>query len=133
MHENTKSLGRAGTVVRAAVTTAFSFLLGAGEYVANEGKGYLARTVLLGDDVELRSEGELAPVGARPDEATLRIRGSKTDQLNVGSVRTHHATGDEGGLCPALPWRKCARRFRSVSTAAPRPRCRCFDGQTALC
>jgi len=58
-----------------------------------------------------RVGGELACGAAAPDEATLRVHGSKTDQLNVGTVRTHHATEDPLGLCPVRALAEMRREF----------------------
>ena len=87
-------LGDAGRATRAAITTGFFFLLRSGEYLGSSDRGWDQRTILLGRDVEFRKNGALAPPGVEPDEVTIRIRGSKTDQLNAGEVRNHFRSGD---------------------------------------
>ena len=93
VQETSGTHGDYGLVLRAALNTGYFFLLRAGEYVATKGQGWNPRTMLLGRDVEFRREGKLAPLGSDPDEVTIRIRGSKTDQLNVGEVRNHLKSG----------------------------------------
>lgn len=98
---NTLDPGKAdGAVLLAALETAWNFLLRASEYVRHPGKAPDRNKVLRGCDVSLQRAGVPCGLGEEPDEIVLRILGTKVDQLNVGQVRNHYATGDGTWLCP---------------------------------
>jgi hypothetical protein len=77
----------------AAINTAWFFLLRAGEYLQHNGRSWDYGKVLTGADIELRKGGNHLSAGEVPDEVVIRIRGSKTDQYNVGQVRNHFLSG----------------------------------------
>jgi len=80
----------------AAVMVAFFFLLRASEYLVTN-KTWSLERVTHGEDVEARAGGERVSSFAGADECVLHIKGSKTDQYNVGTVRNQYAT--EAPLC----------------------------------
>ena len=51
-----------------------------------------------------------ADVEVYPDRVTVRIRGSKTDQYNLGCIRTQHESGD-AGVCPVQAFRELFAAF----------------------
>ena len=52
-----------------------------------------------GEDNILRKAGKPADQAADADEVLLRVRGSKTDQLNEGQPRNHSRVGNGKELC----------------------------------
>ena len=80
------------TVVYTAVVTGFFYLLRSSEYLYLDGVGFDDKKAVRGEDAQL--------VG---DRLTLRIRGSKTDQYNLGCVRSQHRSGDDL-VCPVRAW-----------------------------
>ena len=94
-------------------------MLRAGEYVQHPGKPWDYNKVICGVDVEFRVKGRVCKDDEEPDEMTLRIRGSKVDQLNVGQVRNHYATDEELCVVKAM-WqmrKKLPHRFGKGSEA----------------
>ncbi|CAK0861117.1 unnamed protein product [Prorocentrum cordatum] len=85
-------------VIWAAIVTAFFFLLRASEYLLQDGRSWSFERVLHGEDVEPRKDGKRVPSFQDADEMVIYIKGSKTDQLNVGTVRNHYRAGTT--LCP---------------------------------
>ncbi|CAK0827211.1 unnamed protein product [Prorocentrum cordatum] len=85
-------------VIWAAILTAFFFLLRASEYLLQDGRSWSFERVLHGEDVEPRKAGKRVPSFQDADEMVIYIKGSKTDQLNVGTVRNHYRAGTT--LCP---------------------------------
>ncbi|CAK0837287.1 unnamed protein product [Prorocentrum cordatum] len=85
-------------VIWAAVVTAFFFLLRASEYLLQGGSSWSFERVLHGEDVGPRKEGKRVASFQDADEMVIYIKGSKTDQLNVGTVRNHYRAGTT--LCP---------------------------------
>ncbi|CAK0834605.1 unnamed protein product, partial [Prorocentrum cordatum] len=85
-------------VIWAAIVMAFFFLLRASEYLLQDGRSWSFERVLHGEDVEPRRAGKRVPNFRDADEMVIYIKGSKTDQLNVGTVRNHYRAGTS--LCP---------------------------------
>ncbi|CAK0889362.1 unnamed protein product [Prorocentrum cordatum] len=85
-------------VIWAAIVTAFFFLLRASEYLLPDGRSWSFERVLHGEDVEPKKEGKRVASFQDADEMVIYIKGSKTDQLNVGTVRNHYRAGTS--LCP---------------------------------
>ena len=83
----------------AMVNLGWHFLLRSAEYLPQgEGGGASWSRVLHGVDVEPRRNGKRAACFRDADEIVIYIKGSKTDQYNVGTTRNHHRAG--GLLCP---------------------------------
>ncbi|CAK0852766.1 unnamed protein product [Prorocentrum cordatum] len=85
-------------VIWAAIVTALFFLLRASEYLLQDGRSWSFERVLQREDVEPRKAGKRVPSFQDADEMVIYIKGSKTDQLNVGTVRNHYRAGTT--LCP---------------------------------
>ncbi|CAK0871294.1 unnamed protein product, partial [Prorocentrum cordatum] len=85
-------------VIWAAIVTAFFFLLRASEYLLQGGRSWSFERALRGEDIEPRKAGKRVPSFQDADEMVIYIKGSKTDQLNVGTVRNHYRAGTT--LCP---------------------------------
>ena len=98
--------------VWAAINTGWHFLLRSSEYLPNPGA--LLSKVMLGTDVVPRRDGKAVRWFSSADEVMIHIKGSKTDQYNVGTVRNHFATS--GPLCIVGAFRELERlapgRFR---------------------
>ena len=103
-----KMAGAAGTaevddmfnrvVIFAAVLTAFSFLLRAGEY-CNSGGVDLERFIR-GKDVAVKNDGFPVKPGEAADEIDLQFRKAKTDQEAFGATRSQFKfDGVASGLC----------------------------------
>ena len=85
-----------------------------------------------GCDVSLCKGGENCPAAEKPEEVVVRIKGSKTDQYNIGEVRNHWASGDAEGLCPVEALRNLRRHFPQRFEDGPEstpPLFRKADGQ----
>ena len=117
---------RTDTVLWSGVNTAFFFLLRASEWCAHdEAAGPDLAKVLTGDDVTLNE---------REGYVTIRIRGSKTDQYNLGCVRTVHASGD-GEICVVKALTALFRQFperRQGGTESYKPLFRLPSGAMLL-
>ena len=88
-------------VLWAALLLGFFFLLRVGEYLApetvdNRKKG------LRGSDLIPWKDGLPVTTFRQADEVVLRIRGSKTDQLNEGHVKNHFRSGSDLCVIEAL-------------------------------
>jgi hypothetical protein len=86
-------------VLWSSICTGWFFLLRSGEYLRHPGRPWDFKKVLCGRDVELRLQGRACELHEEPDEVIIRIRGSKTDQLNAGEVRNHYVSKEKEGLC----------------------------------
>jgi len=75
----------------AAITTAFFFLLRAGEYVAVDGSPWQVERALCGADVQARFEGKPVEWFKNADEVFIHIRGLETDQYATGQLVDHVA------------------------------------------
>ena len=96
-------------VLWAALMTGFFFMLRASEYLVQDGRSWSRERVLHGDDIAPRRGGaELASFGTA-EEVVINIKGSKTDQYNVGAIRNQYATETE--LCPVAAMRELERHF----------------------
>jgi len=107
------------TVLSAAIQTGYFYLLRSSEYLFIDGVGFDGSKCTNGDDISLE--------GTR---ATLHIRGSKTDQYNLGCIRTHSESGD-GTVCPVRALRALVRAAPARKRGAPeggRPLFRWEDG-----
>ncbi|CAK0794038.1 unnamed protein product, partial [Prorocentrum cordatum] len=82
----------------AAVLLAFLFLLRASEDLVVAGRSRSVDRVVHGEDLEARREGGRVGQFAQADECVLHIKGSKTDQYNVGTVRNQYSA--HSALCP---------------------------------
>lgn len=72
-----------------------------------------------------------APVGMGADEAILRLRGSKADQLNCGEVWNQFATGSPDGVCAVAAFEAIRHHLPSRFGETPEsrePLFRCADG-----
>ena len=78
----------------AAVCLGYFFLLRSREYVQNVGYPASDGTGLRGVDLHARCRGEGVPTFDQADEVTLTIRGSKTDQQNLGCTFNQFRSGD---------------------------------------
>ncbi len=94
----------------AALLLGFFFLLRVSEYlvpeVADDGKKGIR-----GVDLTPRKDGVPVTTFKQADEVVLRIRGSKTDQLNEGHVKNHFRSGSDLCVIEALEF---------LQTLAPR-------------
>ena len=88
----------------------FFFMLRASEYLVQKSRSWSADRVLHGEDVEGRDDAN-RPVWdfSRAMEVVIHIKGSKTDQYNVGSVRNQYRTHTE--LCPLGALEEYQRHF----------------------
>ena len=104
----------------AALVTAFFFLLRSSEYSAQFPGQVIDRKGLRGVDVTPKLEGVPVDSLELADEVVLKIRGSKTDQLNRGEWRNHFRSVDRE-LCPvqALAYYQhhAPERFRGSEAA----------------
>ncbi|CAK0900673.1 unnamed protein product [Prorocentrum cordatum] len=66
--------------------------------VTPDGRSWSFERVLHGEDVEPKKEGKRVASFQDADEMVIYIKGSKTDQLNVGTVKNHYRAGTT--LCP---------------------------------
>lgn len=113
--------------IAGAVVVAWFFLLRSSEYLGHSDDEALSgdrTTGLRGEDVLFRLHGDVCAV-TQAEEVVINIRGSKTDQLNFGAIRSQHrvpSAKDRGGeynvsLCPvqAFEWLNAAfpERFAS--------------------
>ena len=98
-----------GLVLFVAAVTAWFFLLRMGEYTTNDKAGWRCDRVVTGRDVTPRREGKEVQQFRDADEIVLYIKGSKTDQFNVGCIRNHYRTGDE--ICPVVAMERLQKRF----------------------
>ena len=82
----------------ATICIAWHFLLRSSEYLLQPGTDGSALRVLHGVDLVPRAKGVVVALFSLADELVVYIKGSKTDQFNVGTTRNHHAS--RGPLCP---------------------------------
>ena len=72
-----------------AVALGFFFLLRASEYLFQEARSWSWERVLHGEDLAARLRNADQATFRGADEIVIYIKGSKTDQYNVGMVRNH--------------------------------------------
>ena len=87
-----------------ALMTGFFFMLRASEYLVQDGRSWSLERVLHGDDLAPRLSGVELRSFKLAEEVVINIKGSKTDQCNVGAVRTQYATGAR--LVSVCPWHR---------------------------
>ena len=90
---------RNDTAVWSALRTGFFWLLRSSEYLANDGVGFASKKCVTGNDAQLYD-----------DRATLYLKGSKTDQYNLGCIRSHSRSEDPS-LCPVVGLEDIFRQF----------------------
>ena len=104
------------TVLRAALTLGFKFLLRGSEFLFRDSEGWDLTKVLRGVDLEFRAKGVRQPVPLRDpaaiDEVVLYQRAAKGDQFNQGTVRNHFRSHDGDVLC-------VVQALVSLATLAP--------------
>ena len=103
--------------------TRFFCLPRSSEYLYNDGTGFDANKCVTGDDVQLYV-----------DRATLYLKGSKTDQYNLGSIRSH-ARSEDADLCPVVGLEDMLRQFPERRPGGPEahlPLFRFDDGSGVL-
>jgi hypothetical protein len=93
----------------AMLDTAFYFLLRASEYLVQEGRSGSEARVISGLDLKPRRGNEDVGRYAGAEELVLYIKGSKTDQYNVGETRNQFSSGCD--LCPLLAWAEYEEHF----------------------
>ena len=93
----------------AAYAIAFFFLLRASEYLVQPDKHWSLERVLHGSDAVPRAGGCDATSFREAQEVVVYIKGSKTDQYNVGCTRNQFETHEE--LCPVMAMREFERHF----------------------
>jgi hypothetical protein len=86
----------------AIINNAWHFLWRSSEYLARPNDRATQERALHGTDVTPRRGGVACASFQDADEVVVYIKGSKTDQYNVGTTRNHHATGEL--LCPVAAW-----------------------------
>ena len=103
-----------------------SFLLRISEYAANDQSGEDVGKGVRGIDLQGKLRGKVGSRLAEADELVLRIRGSKTDQLNRGEWRNHFRRGEhteDGALCVveamACYEKHAPERFRGSEKCSP--------------
>ena len=80
-------------ILWAGLVLGFLFLLRVGEYAQHDGQPWDEKRGLRGADVKPRRNGEVVRSFREADEVVLTIRGSKTDQLNAGELRSQFVSG----------------------------------------
>ena len=88
---------------------AFFFMLRASEYLV-QNRSWSEERVLHGEDVTLRKGTEEAQKVSEATEIVVHLKGSKTDQLNVGTTRNQYKTDEE--LCPGTACQQLFMEFR---------------------
>jgi hypothetical protein len=96
-------------VIWAAIVLAFFFMLRASEYLVRADRTWSTERVLFGEDVVPRVNNKETLKFAAAEELIVYIKGSKTDQYNVGAVRNHYRSGDT--LCPLVALQEMQRHF----------------------
>ena len=92
-HLEKGSLGKAGKAVAwAALMLGFFFVLRASEYLVQPDKAWSWDRVVHGDDVAPKEDGVEKATFVGADEIVVHLKGSKTDQYNVGCTRNHYRT-----------------------------------------
>ena len=76
----------------------FFFMLRASEYLVQSDRSWSVERVLHGDDISLRHNNEEIREISDATEVVIHIKGSKTDQYNVGTTRNQYKMGAR--LCP---------------------------------
>ena len=105
-------------VLWAALLLGFFFLLRVSEYLAPEHADG-GKKGLRGIDLTPRRDGVPVTTFREADEVVLRIRGSKTDQLNEGHVKNHFRSGNDLCVVEALDFLQtlAPRRWREEKDA----------------
>ena len=80
-------------IIWAALMVGFFFLLRASEYLVTLGRSWGSTRTLRGCDVEGRSENKQVNNLHHAEEIVIYLKGSKTDQLNQGTVRNEFKSG----------------------------------------
>ena len=114
---------RNDTAVWSAVRTGFFWLLRSSESLANDGVGFDSKKCVTGNDAQLYD-----------DRATLYLKGSKTDQYNLGCIRSHSRSEDPD-LCPVAGIEDILRQFperRAGGSESHLPLFRFDDGSPVL-
>jgi len=111
-----------------ALSTGFFFLLRASEYLVQDNRTWSEERVLHGNDVEARTGNQTLRSFKGAEEVVIKIKGSKTDQYNVGCVRNQYRSGKE--LDPVGAFEEYERHFphRIRGTEAHLPLFRWQDG-----
>ena len=93
----------------AGIATAFFFLLRASEYLVQTERSWGPERAMKGFDLEGR-RGNVTLAGfSGAEELVLHIRGSKTDQYNVGTVRNQYASGE--AICVVAAWQAYEEQY----------------------
>ena len=129
-HISTSSYSKGGqATLWFGLMLGFFFMLRASEYLLQE-RSWSEGRVLRGDDISLRHQNkEIADV-TKASELVIHIRGSKTDQYNVGTTRNQFATGVS--LCPVRAYAEIFRQrpHRLRGSEAHLPVMRWEDGSS---
>ena len=80
-------------IIWAALMVGFFFLLRASEYLVTLGRSWGSTRTLRGCDIEGRSENKQVNNLHHAEEIVIYLKGSKTDQLNQGTVRNQFKSG----------------------------------------
>ena len=107
---NEAGLGAAdAAALWAAFAIGFFFMLRASEYLVQPDKHWSRERVIHGSDIVPRFEGCDSRSFSEAHEVVLYIKGSKTDQYNVGCTRNQFESNEE--LCPVQAMRDFERHF----------------------
>ena len=118
-------LSRADAVVAwTGISLAFFFMLRA----VQDGRSWSEERVLHGDDVEAWTSGERTRAFKGCEEVIVHIKGSKTDQYNVGCTRNQYRSGTDLDPCAAMEMYEKEFPQRLAGSEAGRPIMRWADG-----